>query len=465
MFRDSEFTRQVDEECQRIREADREAARRGELAERCSLTFCRSMRLRPGNLTITARPPLTPPRPPGRPSAPRPRGRGEKPPRGCPTRPGCPTNETPSSIRRFASRRGLNAAAPVHPDDAGAIAAGPTGELEAARGPLRGLALAIEPGGPPDARPSTHRRIAPPGRRQTPVQRNEILEPPLNRFRSPETPSSTSRPAARRPPRHRHLKTGVSFGGPLRIHVRRGPRRPAHHGPAKLPIAIDLAEMHQHGSRDPGPSRGRAPAGWPRRGPPRPSSTTRGGSSTSSGFARDGPRAGSPDPGGWPHSGPRGAHPRRPLAQHFRFGPLDADGHHGRPDEADELRNVAHRLRRPATASRRAVCSNLVLSQPCETRHVEHQPVGGQLAAPGRWWRPWRRVPWTHAGLRTRPRRYAPAFWSISPMPRWAKAASRRMRRRPPRVGWGQASLRVPPRVAVPSMPSSSLIPPIVIAA
>jgi hypothetical protein len=33
MFRDSEFMRQVDEECQRIREAEREAARREELAE------------------------------------------------------------------------------------------------------------------------------------------------------------------------------------------------------------------------------------------------------------------------------------------------------------------------------------------------------------------------------------------------------------------------------------------------
>ena len=33
MFRDSEFMRKVDEECQRIREAEREAARRGELAE------------------------------------------------------------------------------------------------------------------------------------------------------------------------------------------------------------------------------------------------------------------------------------------------------------------------------------------------------------------------------------------------------------------------------------------------
>ncbi len=33
MFRDSEFMRKVDEECQRTREAEREAARRGELAE------------------------------------------------------------------------------------------------------------------------------------------------------------------------------------------------------------------------------------------------------------------------------------------------------------------------------------------------------------------------------------------------------------------------------------------------
>jgi hypothetical protein len=33
MFRDSEFMRRVDEECMRIREAEREAARRGELAE------------------------------------------------------------------------------------------------------------------------------------------------------------------------------------------------------------------------------------------------------------------------------------------------------------------------------------------------------------------------------------------------------------------------------------------------
>jgi len=33
MFRDSEFMREVDEECQRTREAEREAARRGELAE------------------------------------------------------------------------------------------------------------------------------------------------------------------------------------------------------------------------------------------------------------------------------------------------------------------------------------------------------------------------------------------------------------------------------------------------
>ncbi len=31
MFRDSEFMRQVDEECLRTREAEREAARRGEL--------------------------------------------------------------------------------------------------------------------------------------------------------------------------------------------------------------------------------------------------------------------------------------------------------------------------------------------------------------------------------------------------------------------------------------------------
>ena len=33
MFRDSELMRKVDEECQRIREAEREAARREELAE------------------------------------------------------------------------------------------------------------------------------------------------------------------------------------------------------------------------------------------------------------------------------------------------------------------------------------------------------------------------------------------------------------------------------------------------
>lgn len=33
MFRDSEFMRQVDDECQRTREAEREAARRGELTE------------------------------------------------------------------------------------------------------------------------------------------------------------------------------------------------------------------------------------------------------------------------------------------------------------------------------------------------------------------------------------------------------------------------------------------------
>jgi hypothetical protein len=33
MFRDSEFMRKVDEECQRVREAERDAARRGELAE------------------------------------------------------------------------------------------------------------------------------------------------------------------------------------------------------------------------------------------------------------------------------------------------------------------------------------------------------------------------------------------------------------------------------------------------
>ena len=33
MFRDSEFMRKVDEECTRVREAEREAARRGELPE------------------------------------------------------------------------------------------------------------------------------------------------------------------------------------------------------------------------------------------------------------------------------------------------------------------------------------------------------------------------------------------------------------------------------------------------
>ena len=33
MFRDSEFMHKVDEECLRMREAEREAARRGELAE------------------------------------------------------------------------------------------------------------------------------------------------------------------------------------------------------------------------------------------------------------------------------------------------------------------------------------------------------------------------------------------------------------------------------------------------
>lgn len=33
MFRDSEFMREVDEECQRLREAEREAARRGESPE------------------------------------------------------------------------------------------------------------------------------------------------------------------------------------------------------------------------------------------------------------------------------------------------------------------------------------------------------------------------------------------------------------------------------------------------
>jgi hypothetical protein len=32
-FRDSEFMRRVDEECMRVRAAEREAARRGELAE------------------------------------------------------------------------------------------------------------------------------------------------------------------------------------------------------------------------------------------------------------------------------------------------------------------------------------------------------------------------------------------------------------------------------------------------
>jgi hypothetical protein len=33
MFRDSEFMRQVDDECQRMREAERDAARRGEPVE------------------------------------------------------------------------------------------------------------------------------------------------------------------------------------------------------------------------------------------------------------------------------------------------------------------------------------------------------------------------------------------------------------------------------------------------
>ena len=33
MFHDSDFMREVDEECQRMREAEREAARRGELPE------------------------------------------------------------------------------------------------------------------------------------------------------------------------------------------------------------------------------------------------------------------------------------------------------------------------------------------------------------------------------------------------------------------------------------------------
>jgi hypothetical protein len=33
MFRDSEFMRKVDEECMRVRDAEREAARRGKLAE------------------------------------------------------------------------------------------------------------------------------------------------------------------------------------------------------------------------------------------------------------------------------------------------------------------------------------------------------------------------------------------------------------------------------------------------
>jgi hypothetical protein len=33
MFRDSEFMREVDEECHRMREAEREAARRGEASE------------------------------------------------------------------------------------------------------------------------------------------------------------------------------------------------------------------------------------------------------------------------------------------------------------------------------------------------------------------------------------------------------------------------------------------------
>ena len=33
MFRDNEFMRKVDDECMRVREAEREAARRGELPE------------------------------------------------------------------------------------------------------------------------------------------------------------------------------------------------------------------------------------------------------------------------------------------------------------------------------------------------------------------------------------------------------------------------------------------------
>ncbi len=33
VFRDSEFRRMVDEECMRVREAERDEARRGELAE------------------------------------------------------------------------------------------------------------------------------------------------------------------------------------------------------------------------------------------------------------------------------------------------------------------------------------------------------------------------------------------------------------------------------------------------
>jgi hypothetical protein len=33
MFRDSEFMREVDDECQRAREAERDSARRGELGE------------------------------------------------------------------------------------------------------------------------------------------------------------------------------------------------------------------------------------------------------------------------------------------------------------------------------------------------------------------------------------------------------------------------------------------------
>ncbi len=33
MFRDSEFMREVDEECERMREAERESARRGEAPE------------------------------------------------------------------------------------------------------------------------------------------------------------------------------------------------------------------------------------------------------------------------------------------------------------------------------------------------------------------------------------------------------------------------------------------------